>query len=291
MAQAKSIGIRESLTSPLPRAELERLAIESGMVQRRRKVDPSAMLWTLVLGFGTGDERTLAGLRRMYQRATGASLVPSAFYDRFTPQLVRFLRGVVTMLCGRLSEHAPEHSGLLARFADVVVADATVVKLHRLLARRYPGTRTNSSPAAVKLHLVMSVKGRGVERVKLTDERANDHRTRRIGPWVRARLLTFDLGYFRYQMFACIDRNGGYFLSRLPVRANPRIVAVLRRWRGRSLDLVGQQLDDIAHKLKRESLDVEVEVEFRRRVYAGRRHTDRKTFRLVGVRDADSGTY
>jgi hypothetical protein len=43
----------------------------------------------------------------------------------------------------------------------------------------------------------MSVTGRGVERVKLTGERANDHRTLRMGPWVRERLLVFDLGYFR----------------------------------------------------------------------------------------------
>ena len=37
---------------------------------------------------------------------------------------------------------------------QVLVADATVVKLHRLLARRFPGARTSSPPAAVKLHLV-----------------------------------------------------------------------------------------------------------------------------------------
>jgi putative transposase len=291
VARAKSIGIRACLTSLLPRAELEALAYESGMVQRRRKVDPSAMLWTLVLGFGTGGERTLAGLRRMYQRSTGESLVASAFYDRFTPQLVGFLRRVVERLCKTLSAHAPEYSGLLSKFADVVVADSTVVKLHRLLSARYPGTRTNSSPAAAKLHLAMSVKGRGLERVKLTGERANDHRTLRIGPWVQDRLLMFDLGYFRYQMFDCIDRNGGYFLSRLPMRANPRIVAVHRRWRGRTVELVGQRLEDIASKLKREHLDVEVEVEFRRRTYAGRRHTTRRRFRLVGNRDADTGAY
>ena len=266
MARDKFIGIRETLTSVLPRAELERLAFESGMVRRRRKVDPSAMVWTLALGFGTGRERTLAGLRRMYQRATGTSLAPSAFYDRFTPELVRFLRRVVGELCGRVSEHEPTRSGLLAKFADVMVADATVVKLHRLLAKRYRGTRTNSSPAAAKLHLVMSVTGRGVERVKLTGERANDHRTLRMGPWVRDRLLVFDLGFFRYQLFDCIDRNGGYFLSRLPASANPRIVGVHRRWRGRAVELQGRRLDEVADSLKRQILDVEVQVEFRRRL-------------------------
>jgi putative transposase len=291
VARAKSIGIREALTTLLPRSRLEELARESGMLQRRRKVDPTAMVWTLVLGFGAGRERTLAGLRRAYQRATGTSLVPSAFYDRFTVELVRMLRGIVSELCGRLAEHEPRCHGLLAQFADVVVTDASVVKLHHLLAKRYPGTRTNSNPAAAKLHLVMSVMGKGMKRIKLTGERANDHRSLRIGPWVTGRLLLFDLGYFRYQLFDCIDRNGGFFLTRLPAGANPRIVDVHRRWRGRSIALEGKRLDDVAGQLRRATLDVEVEVEFQRRVYAGTRRTARRCLRLIGVRDEASGEY
>jgi putative transposase len=291
VARCKSIGIGETLTSFLPRPVLECLARASGMMQRRRKVDPLAMLWTLALGFGSGGERTLAGLRRVYQRTTGTSLVPSAFYDRFTPELVRFLRRVVDELSRCLAEHEPAHRGLLSKFADVAVADATVIKLHHLLTGRYRGCRTKSSPAAAKLHLVMSVMGQGLDRVKLTGERAKDHRSLRMGPWVRGRLLLFDLGFFRYQLFDCIDRNGGYFLTRLHANANPRIVGVHRRWRGRAVDLEGQRLSDVAGQLKRVVLDVEVEVEFKRRVYEGQRRTDRRDLRLVGVRDADSGRY
>jgi putative transposase len=288
---AKSIGIRETLTSLLPRSRLEEIARASGMMRRRRKVDPIAMLWTLTLGFGAGNDRTLAGLRRVYQRVTGVSLVPSAFYDRFTPALVSFLRQVVGELCGALSAHNPRYQGLLSGFEDVVVADASVCKLHRLLSRRFPGTRTNSSPAAAKLHLVMSVLGKGLERVKLTDERTKDHRALRLGPWVSGRLMLFDMGYFRYQLFDCIERNGGYFLTRLPLSANPKIVGINRMWRGRSIDLIGQRLDAVADRLKRATLDVEVEVTFKRRAYAGRRRTDRARFRLIGVRDAHSGSY
>ena len=291
MARAKSIGIRETLTSLLPRAELERLAHESGMVRRRRKVDPVAMLWTLTLGFAAGHERTLAGLRRVYQRATGTRLVPSAFYDRFTPELVRFLRQVISQLSLRLSEHEPACRGALSKFNDVVVTDTTVVKLHRLLAGRYPGTRTNSSPAAGKVHLVMSVRGKGLERVKFTGERANDHRSLRMGPWVRGRLLLFDLGFFRYQLFDCIGRNGGHFLTRLPAGANPLIVDAYRCWRGRSVDVVGKRLDEVAGQLRRATLDVEVEVAFQRRVYARNRRLVRRRFRLIGVRDPESGSY
>ena len=54
MARHKCIGIQQTLTTLSPKAEIERLDHESGAVRRRRKVDASAMLWTVLLGFGTG---------------------------------------------------------------------------------------------------------------------------------------------------------------------------------------------------------------------------------------------
>ena len=222
---------------------------------------------------------------------TGQSLVPSSFYDRFTVELTRLLRALVKELLGRLARTGSKVDGALSMFEDVLAADATVVKLHRLLAGRYPGTRSNSSPAAAKLHLVMSVKDGGAQTVKVTGERASDHRTLRMGPWVRGRLLMFDLGFFRYQLFDCIDRNGGYFLTRLQSGANPKIVATHRRWRGRSIDLEGVRLSEVADRLRREVLDVEVEVAFKRRVYSGIRRTARRTMRLVGVRLPGSREY
>ena len=51
------------------------------------------MLWRVLLGFGTGRERTLAGVRRTYERVTGKSLVPSSFYDRFTTERARMFAG------------------------------------------------------------------------------------------------------------------------------------------------------------------------------------------------------
>ena len=291
VARVKFIGIRETLTSLLPKAELERLARESGAMRRRRKVDPSAMFWCVVLGFGTGADRTLAGLRRSYERATGKSLVPSSFHDRFTPGLARMFRAVLAQLMRELASSDVRYGGVLEGLRDGLAADATVVKVHRLLARRFPGTRTNCAPAAAKLHLVMSVRGTGAHKVKVTGERAKDHRTPQMGPWVEGRLLLFDLGYFRYQLFDCIDRNGGYFITRLAANANPRIVAMHRQWRGRAIDLEGKRLKEVASRLQREILDVEVEVAFQRRVYAGTRRTVRRRVRLVAVRLPQSTEY
>ncbi len=87
-------------------------------------------------------------------------------------------------------------------------------------------------------------------------ERANEHRTLQMGPWVEGRLLLFDLDYFRYQLFDAIDRNGGYFITRLAANADPCIVATHRQWHGRSIDLAGQRLREVVRRLKRDILDV-----------------------------------
>ena len=88
-----------------------------------------------------------------------------------------------------------------------------------------------------------------------------------------------------------IDRNGGYFITRLAANANPRIVAIHRQWRGRAIDLEGKRLKEVASRLQREVLDVEVEVAFQRRVYAGTRRTVRRRVRLVAVRLPESTEY
>lgn len=291
MARRQSIGIRHHLTSLIPTRRLNGLARQVGVVQRERKVKPLALFWTIVLAFGAGGERTLAGLRRAYEKSSGQTLVPSAFYDRFTKPLAAFFRAVMLELLEGLQQAEVKFRGLLEPFRDVLATDSTLVKLHDLLERRYPACRTNHTKAAAKLHVVMSVKGEGPRSVKLTSGRQHDGPVFRVGRWVRDRLLLFDLGYFRYQLFDCIDRHGGYFISRLKENANPEIVATLRQWRGRSVPLVGERLRDVIDRLQRETLDAEVEVVFRRRVYAGSRTGARRRLRLVGVRDARTGRY
>ena len=84
----------------------------------------------------------------------------------------------------QLASNDVRYGGVLEAFRDVLVADATVVKRHRLFERPFPGTRKNSSPAAAQLHLVMSVSGGGAHKVKVTGEHANYHRTLQMGPRV-----------------------------------------------------------------------------------------------------------
>lgn len=291
MARPQPIDIPQVLTTLLPPAELERMAAEADLVKRHRKFDVYAFFWTLVLGFGTGHHRTLAALRRSYELATGQSVVPSAFYDRFTPTLVRFLKATVQWALARVTEPVGALRGKLAAFTDLVLTDSTVIRLHALLASTYPACRTNHTKAALKMHTVLSVLGTGLRSVRITSERVHDGPVFRVGRWVKGRLLLFDLGYFRYQLLSCIERNQGFFIVRLKSNANPQIVAVNQAWRGRAVELVGQRVQDIRPRLQRQSLDVQVEVTFKRRVYGGVRHQGTQQFRLVGVRDTRTHDY
>jgi IS4 transposase len=174
----------------------------------------------------------------------------------------------------------------LSRFRDVMVADGTILRLHRLLADEYEPRRGEQGGA--RLHLLHNVTDQTIERFSVTDEKTHDSTEFETGSWLEDRLVLFDQAYFKYRRFALIDENDGYFVSRLKSNANPVITDELREWRGDAIPLEGEKIQDVVDDLYRQCIDVEVEAEFQRRPYAGTQSWDTKTFRVVGVRNEDA---
>jgi IS4 transposase len=278
-------AITSLLTSLFPSRMIDDLAREREVVVRERKLDVRILVWTVIVGLAVGGEaRSIVAYRRTYNGATGQNLVASSFYDRFTKQLERFLRD---LLDHALEEVAVPHTiaPVFEQFRDVVVADATVVRLHRFLSA-FPATHPDVS--GIKLYLVHSVTAQSVIARAITDERTHESTLFKTGSWMRGRLFLLDLGFFKYRRFALIDENDGFFVSKLKRSANPEIVRELREWRGRAIPLEGANVFDVVGDLCREQIDVEVEVRFQRREYNERRSWDSKRFRVVGVRDEDA---
>jgi IS4 transposase len=290
MAQLNGTRLRTTLARLLPKREIERQARALGVSRRQRKVRVHAFFWALVLGFGAGRVRTLAGLRRAYEDAAGHTLAPSAFYGRFTPEVTKWLRVLLAKVMAQTVAQV-RLSGPLSSFQDLVLTDSTVIRLNDLLANAFPACRTNHTRAALKMHVVYSVAAAGLRSVKLTAERVHDGPVFKVGKWVKDRLLLFDLGYFRYQLMSCITRNGGFYVVRLKKSADPLIVGVHRRWRGKAIDLIGKRVSEVLPHLKRQEIDVEVEVRFKNRRYAGVRRSASMRMRLVGVRNAKTGEH
>ena len=291
MADRRSTSVRETLEESLLRSTTQCAREFVRFVVRQRKVKPVAFFWTLVLGFGFGSARNISGSRRAYQRSTGTTLVPSSFYDRFNPRLVAFLKAAVEHALGQFRLAFQEIGYRFEVFEDVMITDSTVIKLHDALAKTFPGCRTNAAPSSAKLHAVMSVKGRGESTVKLTNGRVHNRRKLVVGNWVRGKLLLFDLGYYHFQLFRNIIRSGGHFISRLKENANPRIVRIFG---GSAVDekrLVGKTLQEVLGGLRRDVLDVEVEVRAKARRYNGKRNSTTERFRLVAVRNTEKRKY
>ena len=47
---------------------LRQTAIETGLIKRERKIDAVVMFWVLTLNFGVRLQRTLASLKRSYEK-------------------------------------------------------------------------------------------------------------------------------------------------------------------------------------------------------------------------------
>ena len=289
MARISKDSVVNTLCHLFPSAWLEEQALETDLVRRKRKVNPISLFWTLVLSFGIGKKNDIASLRRAYEEATGTLLAASSFYDRFTGALVVFLQQACQRALGAVMEDSsPALKGSLSAFYDVVITDATVLRLHDLLKGTYAACRTNHTQAAAKLHVVYSVLGKSKQQVQLTSERKHESKVLQIGDWVKGCLLLFDLGYFSYALMDRIHQWGGFFISRLKDGCTPRIVAVHQ---GDGKKLLGRTLDEVLSSLKRKILDMDVEVTYKKRKYKGKRKKVTQRFRLVGIKNPLTGAY
>lgn len=271
---------------------LRETAKETGLIKRERKIDPVVMFWVLTLSFGVQLQRTLASLKRNYVSRSGKALSDGSWYGRFTPELVLFMK---TCVIHGIEHFAQEEKRKLSKkldnFKDVLIQDSTVIRLHEVFAKKYPATRARKVAAGVKVSLLVSAVADGPKTVAIHGERTSEIHTLRIGPWVKDRILLIDLGFYKHHMFTKIKENGGYFVSRLKGTADPLIISSNRTCRGNSIDVVGKSIKEVLPELKRQVLDVMVEVPIKRRTYNGKKRGDTSQFRLVAIYNEDAKKY
>ena len=276
MTRARDSHIYRSLASVIPPRRVRRLARQMRVVQRRRKVDPVALVNALVLGFDGGERRTIAGLRRAYERTTGTTLAPSAFYDRLTPELAGLLQQLSHEAFADLGRRVPSMALALQAFQQVFAADGSLVRLHDTLQQHYPSVWTNHTKASAKVHVLMDAASRLPLTVQVVPGSRHDLNILQIGPWVRDRLLIFDLAYYQGEKFRSIQEHGGFFLCRVKKDANFVVLGSPHP------DQVGKRLQQVLREERGRTFDVEVDYAYRRilqRDYQWRR----LRLRIVGV--------
>ncbi|OPX88194.1 MAG: hypothetical protein A4E52_01276 [Pelotomaculum sp. PtaB.Bin013] len=200
-------------------------AIETGLVERERKIDPVIMFWTLSIGYGSQLYRTLIELKREYEVRGKVTISDSSWHDRFTPELVKFLRECVIHGIEQISQEPSRILGKrLASFRDVMIRDSTIIRLHESLADKWPATRSKKVAAGVKVAFA-SVVNRYTPTEKQRNKGNNFCRTSPNTIQRRA-ILLIDLGFYKYQLFSRIVENGGSFVYRVKSNSNPLIVGI-----------------------------------------------------------------
>jgi len=284
MTQEPPCQIRGALTSVLRPARIVGLAELLGAVVRRRKVDIVALVAALVFGSLGRQRRTLEGLRRLYERATGQTLARSSFHARLNQGLAVLMQ----VLCGdALAQAATLGSPLARRFLKlrkVLLIDSTMVRLSRLLEVHYPSVWTNHTKAAAKLTVVVNAERRTPERLTIGPASRHDVHQVTYGPWVYRCLIIADQAFTRSLSLAEIEAHGGYFLGRLKPPTSPLLE---RSHLGKNDRLVGKRLADVSDLLVGDEVDFDATVPFRSR--KPWRYGQLQT-RLVGVRIPD-GTF
>lgn len=257
MARQENSVVRDALTSLMSPRLIRRRASALGAVKRRRKVDIVSLVYTLVLGFDRGAGRTVASLRRAYASTAGVTLAPSAFYDRFTPQLAELMRQLTAHALEQLSRGTSKLELALAAFTKVFIADGSLIRLSDALEADYPSVWTNHTKASIKLHVVMNGATRTPQILRLAPGSQHDLSLMSVGPFCRGTLLLFDLAYYQGKLFRKIVDHGGHFLCRVKKDANFRIVRAEKdHW-------VGRRHKDLMVEMRGASFEVDVDYEYR----------------------------
>ena len=257
--------LERQVLSLVERERVDELARSTGFTQRTPKqLPPFPFAICCALAAAVEERRGFATVWRLLAAAAGIEVARSAVTQRFGKGSAEFLKALFLEALPKVPvvEH-PELLGKLEDFTAVLADDGSVLRLKPLLAKLFPGTRTNHTQAAAKLHAQADIIHRRIVRVVVTGERDSEREVARQDPIQPGALYIRDLGYTNYDDFADIVEGGGHLLMRLKDDANPTVVRVRHGIR-RPMQSTGIKLNDVKFTSSRDTFDVDAEFKTKR---------------------------
>ena len=138
--------------------EADRLARETGFLERERVLSGADFVQALILGWLQEPEITLEGLTQVLGRRE-VSISASGLSQRFTQEAATFLQRVLERLCAEQMQVEPVEIALLKQFSAVILEDRSSITLPPPLAQvwRGCGGSAGASEAAIKLFVLWDV--------------------------------------------------------------------------------------------------------------------------------------
>jgi hypothetical protein len=190
-----------------------RLARVTGFVQRESKVNGAQWVQTLTFGFVETPKATLNQLAQV-STDLGVPVTPQGLEERMTDEAVRFLCAMLGESLNLFRQEQSRPIELLDRFSAVHLLDSSRVALPALMADEFPGCGGGGPEASVKVQLMVELR-RGSLAITLEAGRRPDQTYVPTPHALPGSLRISDLGYFNVEVFAQIDHDKAFFLSRL----------------------------------------------------------------------------
>ncbi len=195
--------------------DANRIGRESGFIQRQRKLSGASFAQSLIFGYQANPQASLEELCQS-ARVCGVEISSQGLQERLnSPQANRFLHQLLLQGVSYLVRSHSERDDLLAPFTGVYIQDSSRIELPSCLRTLWQGNSTNQ--ATLKLHAVLDYQN-GLFDLTLASGRAHDCPLQTVDlPAGSLRLA--DLGYFKVKVFEQLNRQGVWWVSRLPARA------------------------------------------------------------------------
>lgn len=194
-----------------------RLARETGFVQRQSELGGAEFAQALVFGWLANPDATLEELSQT-AIAIGACVTPQAVHKRFTPQAAAFMEQLLKEGVQQVITAAPLAQPILRRFNGVYLTDSSVVTLPDVLAEVWPGcggSTPEGTSAAVKLQVRIDFSSGSLQGPLLQAGRTHDQNSPLpTSPLPDGALHLADLGYFRLDTLRDYDQQRVYWLVR-----------------------------------------------------------------------------
>jgi hypothetical protein len=201
--------------------EANRLARETGFIQRKVKWAGYSFIQTLVLGFLSRPEASYSQLSQT-AAAVGVNISNQGLEQRFTETAATFVYEVLQVTIAQVVRAQCNPFRVLDSFRGIYIRDSSVVSLPNSLVDVWRGVgSTSGETAALKLHVNLDFQTGEVHGPIIQEARAHDQtssfQTERLPAGA---LHLADLGYFNLDRFVEDDAAGVFWMTRLKLSTN-----------------------------------------------------------------------
>lgn len=242
IATIEAETLSQKLQQVLSDAEVEKVARRCGFLRRRREIAPAALLVACISALGAGTAAWLADILRAFNAFTGKAVRYKPFHNQLSKRRFPiFIHAILEQALAKLTTPVLESlpKGKLAQFSEILCHDGTSFALKGTLARKWPGRFTKVTPAAVELHVTMSVLRDNPVAITLAPDKESERPFAPKAASLNNRLILEDRGFEDRVVFADTREAGGFFIVRGKKNSRP-IIRSARDENGRRPSSRGQ---------------------------------------------------